>query len=189
MTLSDLAAYAEEKLHIREQHKWADFPGFSVLADPVSGKWIALLMRQWDFDAGREIERCDLKCGQEALRGVYPPYLTPPFRMKGRQWVGVRMDEDTDPETVCRLLDKAARSDRGYAIVLDENPVKLSSTYADTPLLFTAASLESVDPDAPEQILEMRKLYEYGDGNMRKNIRRWMPECAVLHDLDRKSVV
>jgi len=104
MTLSDLAAYAEEKLHIREQHKWADFPGFSVLADPVSGKWIALLMRQWDFDAGREIERCDLKCGQEALRGVYPPYLTPPFRMKGRQWVGVRMDEDTDPETVCRLV-------------------------------------------------------------------------------------
>jgi len=168
MTLSDLAAYAEEKLHIREQHKWADFPGFSVLTDPVSGKWIALLMRQWDYETGREIERCDIKCGQEALRSVYPPYLAPPFRMKGRQWIGVRMDEDTDPETVCRLLDKAARSDRGYTIVLEEGPMRLSSTYADTPLLFTAASLEAADPDAPEQILEMRKLYEYGDGSFRQ---------------------
>ena len=89
MTLSDLAAYAEEKLHIREQHKWADFPGFSVLADPVSGKWIVLLMRQWDYETGCEIERCDIKCGQEALRGVYPPYLSPPFRMKGRQKVNI----------------------------------------------------------------------------------------------------
>ena len=168
MTLSDLAAYAEEKLHIREQHKWADFPGFSVLADPVSGKWIALLMRQWDYETGREIERCDIKCGQEALRGIYPPYLAPPFRMKGRQWVGVRMDEDTDPETVFRLLDKAARSDRGFTIVLDDNPARLSTPYADTPLLFTAASLEATDPDAPEQILEMRKLYEYGDGSFRQ---------------------
>ena len=180
MTLSDLAAYAEEKLHIREQHKWADFPGFSVLADPVSGKWIALLMRQWDYETGREIERCDIKCGQAALRGIYPPYLAPPFRMKGRQWVGVRMDGDTDPVTVCRLLDKAAQSDRGYTIVLDESPVKLSSTYADTPLLFTAASLEAADPDAPEQILEMRKLYKYGDGSFRQKNKNFYRQAKYM---------
>ena len=36
MELSELTAYAEEKFHIREQRKWADFPGFSVLADPYS---------------------------------------------------------------------------------------------------------------------------------------------------------
>ena len=47
MELSELAAYAEEKYHIREEHKWAEFPGFSVLADPRTGKWAALLMRQW----------------------------------------------------------------------------------------------------------------------------------------------
>ena len=67
MELSELTAYAEEKFHIREQRKWADFPGFSVLADPGTGKWAALLMRQWDFDTGMEIQRCDIRCGRQVL--------------------------------------------------------------------------------------------------------------------------
>ncbi len=166
MKLSDLTAYAEEKLHIREQRKWADFPGFSVLADPVTGKWIALLMRQWDYETGHEIERCDIKCGQEALSGDRAPFLAPPFRMKGRQWIGVHFDDSTEEQTVYRLLDKAVSADRqrGYTIVLDDRPAPLS-VYADTPLLFTGAALEQTDPNTPEQILEMRKLYEYGDGS------------------------
>ena len=180
MTLSDLAAYAEEKLHIREQHKWADFPGFSVLADPISGKWIALLMRQWDYETGREIERCDIKCGQEVLRGSCPSYLSPPFRMKGRQWVGVRLDEAADAGTVCRLLDKAAQTDRGYTVVLDEGPARLSASYQDTPLLFTAAALEAADPDAPEPILEMRKLYEYGDGSFRQKNKNFYRQARYM---------
>ena len=43
MELAELAAYAEEKYHIREQRRWSDFPGFSVLCDPRTGRWIALL--------------------------------------------------------------------------------------------------------------------------------------------------
>ena len=45
MELSQLTAYAGEKYHIDEQHKWADFPGFSVLVHPQTGQWVALLMR------------------------------------------------------------------------------------------------------------------------------------------------
>ena len=67
MELSDLTAYAEEKYHIKEEFKWADFPGFSVLREPVSGKWVALLMRQWDTDSGMQLEVCDLKCGEDTL--------------------------------------------------------------------------------------------------------------------------
>ena len=52
MELAELAAYAEEKYHIREQRRWSDFPGFSVLCDPRTGRWIALLMRQWDGERG-----------------------------------------------------------------------------------------------------------------------------------------
>ena len=57
MELSQLTAYAQLKFHMREQRPWPDFPGFSVLADPVTGKWAALLMRQWDSDSGEEIQR------------------------------------------------------------------------------------------------------------------------------------
>ena len=107
MELSDLAAYAEEKYHIEEQHKWADFPGFSVLNDPRTGKWAALLMRQWDSETGTEIQRCDIKCGRQVLNDLKAPYLAPPFRMKGIRWVGVKFDETTDSEVVFELFDTA----------------------------------------------------------------------------------
>lgn len=183
MKLSELTAYAEEKLHIREQHQWIDFPGFSVLTEPVTGKWIALLMRQWDYESGRELERCDLKCGQEALPENGAPYLTKPFRMKGKQWVGVRFDDTTDAETVCRLLDRAAGStQRGYTIVLDELPARLNAPYADTPLLFTGAALEAVDPKTPDRILEMRKLYEYGDGSFIQKNKNFYRQGKFMED-------
>ncbi len=115
MNLAGLTAYAREKYHISEQHKWADFPGFSVLADPATGKWAALLMRQWDSEAGEQIERCDIKCGRSCLEEYRVPWLSGPFRMHGQKWVGVRFDEGTDPEIVCGLLDRALGNKDGLS--------------------------------------------------------------------------
>ena len=95
MELSELTAYAEEKYHIQELHKWADFPGFSVLVHPHTGKWVALLMRQWDTDSGVEIQRCDVKCGREGLKELAAPYLTQTFRMKGEKRFAVAIDART----------------------------------------------------------------------------------------------
>ena len=99
MEMPELTAYAEEKYHITEEHKWTEFPGFSILADPDSGKWICLLMRQWDTESGTEIQRCDMKCGQEILNEDSRPYLSPPFRMRGESWLGIAFDDTTDPDT------------------------------------------------------------------------------------------
>ena len=110
MELSELAAYAKEKYHMSEEHKWASFPGFSVLADPDTGKWAALLMRQWDYETGSELQRCDIKCGRECLAEWKVPYLTKAFRMKGEKWVGVIFDGSTDQEVVFELFDRAVRA-------------------------------------------------------------------------------
>ena len=110
MKLADLAAYAEEKYQIMEQQKWADFPSFSVLSVPSTGKWAALLMRQNDPLTGNEVERCDIKCGEHSLSDFSDTCLSGPFRMKGPKWVGVTFDETTDRETVYRLFDRAVRS-------------------------------------------------------------------------------
>ncbi|MBQ9062828.1 MAG: TerB N-terminal domain-containing protein [Eubacterium sp.] len=120
MELSDLTAYAKEKYHIEEQHKWKDFPGFSVLCHPDTGKWVALLMRQWDTDTGTEIQRCDLKCGAQSLSEYRRPYLSAPVRMKGKNWIGLAFGKDTEPDVVCRLFDRAVASgdQRGYTVVL-----------------------------------------------------------------------
>ena len=76
MEMSELTAYAKERYGMEEEHKWTGFPGFSVLCHPHTGKWAALLMRQYDSESGQEIERCDLKCGTEVLREMKKPYLS-----------------------------------------------------------------------------------------------------------------
>ena len=121
MTLSELAAYAEEKYHMKEEHKWNDFTGYSVLADPDTNKWVALLMRQWDYETGTELQKCDIKCGRQIMRETDAPYVGNSFRMKGNKWVGVLIGEETDRETVFRLFDEAVRAGRSgaYTVVLE----------------------------------------------------------------------
>ena len=65
MELAELTAYVQEKYHIEEQHRWPEYPGLSVLCHPVTGKWVAFLMQQWDTQTGRMLQRCDMRCGAE----------------------------------------------------------------------------------------------------------------------------
>ncbi|MBQ6528159.1 MAG: hypothetical protein IJI38_06510 [Clostridia bacterium] len=106
MELSDLIAYARERYHIEEERKWNDFPGFSVLVHPRTGKWVTLLMRQWDTDMGEEIQRCDLKCGRQVLSQFPRPYLQAPLRMRGPKWIGIAFGDHMDEELIYRLFDR-----------------------------------------------------------------------------------
>ena len=129
MNLSELTAYAEEKYHIREEQKWDDFRSFSVLTDPETGKWVALMMRQWDYETGNELCRCDIKCGRQILTQINVPYVTNAFRMRGEKWVGVIFDDRTEPEVVFKLFDEAIRIGRAgsYTVVLEERDKEESS--------------------------------------------------------------
>ncbi len=121
MTISELTAYASKKYNIREQCKWSDFPGFSVLTHPKTDKWIALLMRQWDGDTGSMIERCDIKCGEESIAKYARPYLTPAVRMHGSKLVNIIFSDRTERDVVFDLLDKAVdgQNSYGYTFVVD----------------------------------------------------------------------
>ena len=184
MELSELTAYAEEKFHIQEQHKWADFPGFSVLANPNTGKWLALLMRQWDFDTGREMQWCDIKCGQQVLLEQPKPYLSRPFRMKGQKWVGVVFDESTDPEVVFRLFDRAvyANEERGYTIVLDTAATTPVVVYPDTVLPAGSPQAAATDLYIPEKIRQMMRLYEYGDGSFTQKCKNFYRQGKFMEE-------
>ena len=187
LELNALAAYAKEQYHMEEQHKWADFPGFSVLADPVTGKWAALLMRQWDQQSGEELERCDIKCGQQSLLESPVPWLGPPFRMKGRKWVGVCFDERTDPALVFRLFDRAVHSgdQRGYTIVLEQQPTDTSDFYAESPLLSSGALyMEDSVSEIPQRILDMMRLYEPGDGSLAQKCRNFYRQGCFMEDYE-----
>ncbi len=167
MELSDLTAYAEEKYHIKEEFKWADFPGFSVLREPVSGKWVALLMRQWDSDSGTQIELCDLKCGEDTLLDAqFAPYLSSPFRMRGEKWAGIRFDNSTNRETVFSLFDKAMQSSTQllFNFALDNEATIASQTFTETPLPRQNPQQAS-GSRIPEKIRQMARMYTHTFSN------------------------
>ena len=72
MELAELAAYAEEKYRMAGRAQMGgiprlfcpDRPGYREMGRPFDAAV--------DFDAGMEIQRCDIKCGREALQGGYP---------------------------------------------------------------------------------------------------------------------
>ena len=186
MQLSDLTAYAEGQYHICEDHKWPDFPGFSVLADPATGKWLALLMRQWDTESGTEIELCDLKCGQEALLTGTSPALSKPYRMRGVNWVGIRFTEQTDSSMVLRLFDRAVRGEawHGYTLVLENRQSAAPSVWQDTPL---PPAGDRPRPDAgpiPERLRQMRRLSGYGESSFLQKCKNFYTQAKFMEDYE-----
>lgn len=161
MKLSELTDYAAKKYGIREEFKWDSFPGFSVLADPKTGHWAALLMRLRDKKTGEETEQCDIKCGQRTLSDLRAPFVTLPFRMTGYRWVGVVFGDETVPETVFSLFDRAIQDERrrGYTITLDTSPFEKTEIYRETPLSAVPSAPPPVREEVPRKILEMKKRF------------------------------
>ena len=203
MELSELTAYASETYHIQEQHKWADFPGFSVLCHPQTGKWVALLMRQWDSETGTQIERCDLKCGCAPLLQLTKPFLTPPLRMHGLKWLGVRFGEKTEREVVLRLFDQAVAEEnrkhlyelaidkalskniridldlnKGATIILDS--ASAESPYRETPLPIVGSPLER--EEIPDKLRQMKRLYEYSWETTDNRARNFYRQGKLMED-------
>ena len=186
MQLAELTAYAKDKYQIEEQHKWADFPGFSVLSHPQTGKWVALLMRQWDTDTGREIERCDLKCGGDSLLRFQRPYLSPAIRMRGAQWIDIAFDDRTESEVVFQLFDQAitAGKPHGFTIVLASRLPSSESSYQDTALPFAGSGYRAEKEAVPERLREMRRLYEYGRESSEARAKNFYRQAVFMADYE-----
>ena len=190
MELSELTAYAQDKYQIREEYKWNDFPGFSVLSHPQTGKWVALCMRQWDSEIGTEIQRCDIKCGQQSLAGSRKPYLSPPIRMKGRNWIGIVFNETTEPDVVFKLFDEAVASEgqHGYTIVLGSQLFGTGPVYQDTvlPISHGAGKTAGETPreTIPEKLRQMRRMYEYGRESMESRVKNFYRQGMFMQDYE-----
>ena len=186
MELSELTAYAAEKYQIPEQHKWADFPGFSVLCHPRTGKWVALLMRQWDMETGTEIQRCDLKCGSDSLSLYRRPYLASPIRMHGGKWISIAFDRRTESDVVFQLFDKAITSGEphGFTVVLGSEPPSGDTVYRETSLPFAGSPDRPPRESPPDRLRQMRDLYEYGYESMENRARNFVRQAEFMKDYE-----
>ena len=190
MELADLAAYAKEKYGIEETRPQPGFPGLTALEHPRTGKWIALLMRQWDTESGEEIERCDLRCGP-LTAAERKPYLSAPLRMKGTLWVGVLFSRATEPDTVFRLFDRAmaAGEPTAYTMVLEQPPRPAVTVWQDTPLPVRGAGMTAIDVQRehkalPERLREMRHLYVYGRNTPEDRAENFCRQGAFMADYE-----
>ncbi len=175
MELEELTAYARERYGMNEERRWEDFPGFSVLRDPRTGKWAALLMRQWDSDSGREIQRCDVHCPPG-------PGDRAPFRMKGALWTGVIPEEESDPGRVFRLLDRAMAPTAAAAIPLELRPAAPNAPNAQ---VFRASALpRGGGTGVPGKIWDMMKLYRFGDGSFREKCLNFVKQGEFMADFE-----
>ena len=208
MNLSDLVQYAKDKYQIQEEYKWPDYPGNSVLINPKTGKWVALLMRQWDSETGTEIQRCDIKCGQYNIYRLKRPYLSYPFRMHGFGWLGVCIDNRTDPGIVFFLFDSAIKQDnkknnnifRGAAslppktapsnITYRETPIVPQPTYQDTAIpqqneLLQWRKTQEIKSNAPpDKIRQMMRLYDKRDGTFLKKCKNFYTQGLFMKDYE-----
>ena len=188
MDLSELTAYAEEKYNMQEQHKWSDFPGFSVLCHPQTGKWVALLMRQWDTGTGEEIQRCDVKCGREWLFKLKRPYLALPIRMHGDKWINIAFNSKTERNVVFQLLDQAvgleSKQQHGYTVVLPSQTRTEEYKYQDTALPARRAVPAKEKEFVPERIKEMRRLYEYDGDPYQNRARNFYRQAVFMQDYE-----
>ena len=166
MTLADLTTYAAEKYNITEEHKWNDFPGFSVLCHPVSKKWLALLIRKQDSETGTTIEKCDLRCGRVFLKRQKYDFLTEPTREKGDDWLGINFDEHTDSKIVLALFDFAYQNMTTIApppsAIAVPKQTDNAKVYTDTPIDLSRRPPRTSQPMDPPKIQQMQRLYEYG---------------------------
>ena len=186
MELSELLAYANEKYQITEQHKWADFPGFSVLCHPETGKWVALLMRVFDEETGEIRELCDMKCGRNGYPYDLIPYLSEPFRMHGSQWINISFNEKTEKDVVFLLLDKAISlgSVNGHIFVLSSLKQENNGRYQETPLPKPDRIYQPKTEKHPQRLHEMRKLYGYGRESVEYRASNFYRQAAFMEDYE-----
>ena len=187
MKLSQLVSYAEKKYNITEEPLRNDIRGFTVLCDPSTGKWAALLMRQWDGERGMMTELCDIKCDREAIAEFNVPYISEPFRMQGDKWVGIRFDDNCDMQIVFRLFDRALDSSKRYGatiVLASELPKPQSKRSVETPLPVRVTVSVPVRKYIPRKIQEMSMLYEYGDGSMRQRSKNFFTQGKFMEDYE-----
>ena len=175
MELKELLDYIKEKHNIEESDRWDSSLTMSRLCHPLTGKMIALLIKEWNSDTGRWMEHFDLKY-EASLFDRIKEYIVDPLRMHGSSWIGISFNDKTDKDYIFELFDNAILQGNPSKDTVLSDTGKSNTVYTDTPLPFAKGSdFLKKKEYIPEKITEMRKLYRYDDysGQLRaKNFYR-----------------
>jgi len=184
MELKELLDYLKEKHNIEESDRWDSFLTMSRLYHPLTGKMMALLIKEWNSDTGRWAEHCDLKY-DASLFDRMKEYIVAPLRMHGSSWVGISFNDKTDRDHIFELFDKAVlQGNPSKDTALSDNG-KSNTVYTDTPLPFAKGSdFLKKKEYIPEKITEMRKLYRYDDYSGQLSAKNFYRQAKFMEDYE-----
>ncbi|RRJ25446.1 hypothetical protein EHV10_07305 [Lachnoanaerobaculum gingivalis] len=184
MELKELLDYIKEKHNIEEHDRWDSFLTMSRLYHPLTGKMMALLIKEWNSNTGRWAEHCDLKY-DASLFDRMKEYIVAPLRMHGSSWVGISFNDKTDRDHIFELFDKAVlQGNPSKDTALSDNR-KSNTVYTDTPLPFAKGSdFLKKKEYIPEKITEMRKLYRYDDCSGQLSAKNFYRQAKFMEDYE-----
>ena len=178
------------------------FPVFRFWLIRIRENGSPLLMRQWDYDTGTEIQRCDLKCGQPSLSEMSEPYLSQPFRMKGRSGSGLSLR--TIPirmlSFVCSTGQSMPKNPRGTRLFW--NMRLCSKTVIEPDMTLPAVDTQIPVPETtqipapaagisapenlkiPDRIYKMLSLYRYGSNSFLQKCSNFYRQGKFMEDYE-----
>lgn len=184
MELKELLDYIKEKYNIEESDRWDSSLTMSRLYHPLTGKMIALLIKEWNSDTGRWMEHCDLKY-EASLFDRTKEYIVDPLRMHGSDWIGISFNDKTDKDYIFELFDKAVLQGNPSKDAALSDTGKSNTVYTDTPLPFAKGSdFLKKKEYIPEKITEMRKLYRYDDYSGQLRAKNFYRQAKFMEDYE-----
>ena len=184
MELKELLDYIKEKHNIEESDRWDSSLTMSRLYHPLTGKMMALLIKEWNFDTGRWVEHCDLKY-EASLFDRMKEYIVDPLRMHGSSWIGISFNDKTDRDHIFELFDKAVLHGNPPKDIVLSDKGKSNTVYTDTLLPFAKGSdFLKKKEYIPEKITEMRKLYRYDDYSGQLRAKNFYRQAKFMEDYE-----
>ena len=106
--------------------------------------------------------------------------------MKGNKWIGIAFDDRTDPDIIFQLFDKAIASGthHGYTVVLASRLTTEESKYRDTALPFAGSAYRPAKENLPEQLREMKQLFEYGRESAEARAKNFYRQAVFMKDYE-----
>jgi len=182
MELKELLDYIKEKHNIEESDRWDSSLTMSRLCHPLTGKMIALLIKEWNSDTGRWMEHCDLKY-EASLFDRMKEYIVDPLRMHGSGWIGISFNDKTDKDYIFELFDNAILQGNLSKDTALSDTGKSNTVYTDTSLPFAKGSdFLKKKEYIPEKITEMRKLYRYDDYSGQLRAKNFYRQAKFMED-------
>lgn len=178
MDRAQVCQYIKDQFSVVGTYRWRRFPDNCVFASPVSKRWFAVLIRQ-NADPLRLNDRqvqdfLDIYAGANVFKLRRQGQFTNAYMMSSQDWVGMKLDSNTDIDLVQTALNQAfeltakpndipEKEQLLHIKPMDFGANSTETVYHDQKIPFAKQHLhnQQIAVGLPEPLRQMKSLYDY----------------------------